>query len=397
MTLRVLVVTPWFPNDPADQTGNFVLHSVEALRAAGVALSVLVTRPWTPRIFASLHSDWNRPPLRQEMFDPALNLQVVHFPSIPRNYWSELSGPLFRIGTRGSILRLVRRTPPQLIHAHTEHVGYGVLPIARELGIPLVITLHGINTGRRLLDTESKRRRLRSALHDAARVVLVGEPLRAHFAGLAGHEDHFRIVPNGFAVPDSRAEIEPERSGEALRWISVSNLHEGKGIDLTLQALAKLRTAGRANWTYEIVGAGAERARLEAMTNALGLRDKVVFHGKLPHDQAMRLLAQADVFVLPSYREAFGVAYLEAMALGLLAIGVRGQGPESFMAHGRTGLLVWPNDVESLFLAMKSVLVNRSEARRIAAAGQQLVRAEFTWTRHAEKLIAVYREVLGGH
>ena len=199
---------------------------------------------------------------------------------------------------------------------------------------------------------------MRDALCAMKRVVLVGEPLRPYFAALAGRDDHFRVVPNGFAVPDRVADPRPEGWGPNLRWISVSNLHEGKGVDLTLQALARLRQAGSATWSYDIVGDGAERPRLEAMTDALGLRDRVTFHGRMPHDAAMRVLAQADVFVLPSYREAFGIAYLEAMALGLLAIGVSGQGPEAFIAHERTGLLVRPNDVESLFATMKSVLEN---------------------------------------
>jgi glycosyltransferase involved in cell wall biosynthesis len=397
MTLRVLVITPWFPNEPEDQSGNFVLHSVEALHDAGVVLSVIVAQPWTPRPFGWLHSDWNRPPLRRQMFNPNLHLQVAHFPSIPRSYWNELSAPLFRVGTRASIIRVARQMSPRVIHAHTEAVGYGVLPVARELGIPLVITLHGINPERRLLDTQWKRRRLRDTLHDAARVVLVGEPLRAHFGSFAEREDNFRVVANGFSVPDPCADPRPEKWGATLRWISVSNLHEGKGIDLTLQALAKMRHEGLENWTYEIVGGGAERARLEAMTDALELRDKVIFHGRLPHDQAMRLLAKADVFVLPSYREAFGIAYLEAMAMGLLAIAVSGQGPELFIAHRRTGLLVRPDDPEALFEAMKTVLENGPEMRRIAAAGQRLVRKEFTWARHAEKLVAVYREALGEH
>jgi glycosyltransferase involved in cell wall biosynthesis len=115
----------------------------------------------------------------------------------------------------------------------------------------------------------------------------------------------------------------------------------------------------------------------------------------MPHDAAMRVLAQANVFVLPSYREAFGIAYLEAMALGLLAIGVSGQGPEAFITHERTGLLVRPNDVESLVATMGAVLDNAGEMRRIATAGQRLVRVQFTWATHAQKLMAVYREALG--
>jgi glycosyltransferase involved in cell wall biosynthesis len=394
MTLRVLVVTPWFPNDPTDATGNFVRDSVEALRDEGVALSVLVTRPWTPRIFASLHPDWDRPPLRREKFDPTLNLEVAHFPSLPRGYWNEMYGPLFRVGTRSSMRRIARRLSPQLIHAHTESVGCGVMPLAKLLRLPVVTTLHGINMQPRMLDTDFKRRRLRRGLRDTARVVIVGEPLRAHFRAIAGHDDHFRVVPNGFSVPEQSSARAPLESSATLRWISVSNLHEGKGIDLTLNALAALNRVGLVDWSYDVIGDGAERASLETLANALGVGDKVIFRGRLPHDETVRLVGNADAFVLPSYREAFGVAYLEAMALGLLAIGVEGQGPAAFIESNNTGLLVRPNDVESLSAAMKFAYCNREEARPIAMAGQRRVRAEFTWRRHAEKLVAVYEEAI---
>src|SRR5271166_4360423 len=116
MTLRVLVITPWFPNDATDQSGNFVLHSVEALCHAGVTLSVIVARPWTPRPLGWLHPDWHRPPLCKRMFNPNLHLHVAYFPSIPRSYWNELSGPLFRMGTRASIIRVAQQMAPHVIH-----------------------------------------------------------------------------------------------------------------------------------------------------------------------------------------------------------------------------------------------------------------------------------------
>jgi len=394
MTLRVLVVTPWFPNEPTDQSGNFILHSVEALRRAGVTISVLVVRPWTPKALGLLHSDWVRPRLRRETFDPSLGLQVAHYASIPRGYWNEVFGPLFRWGTRRAILRRARTISAQLIHAHTEMVGYGVAPIARALGVPLIISLHGINTNPRLQNSAWKRARLRGALGGAERVVLVGEPLRAYFATLAGRDDHFRVVPNGFAVPHAPHDAAVRPTTQELRFCSVSNLHEGKGIDLTLQALAQLAEAGCRDWTYAIVGGGRERERLETMADALGLRDKVTFHGAQPHDRAMELLARGDVFVLPSYREAFGIAYLEAMALGLLAIAVAGQGPEAFITHGATGLLVPPMSADALFRALRSVYKDRTGVQRIAAAGCDHVLSEFTWDRHAEKLVAVYREAV---
>ena len=396
VSLRLLIVTPWFPNRPLDHHGNFILHSAEALLEEGVAVNVLVCRPWVPQIFRILHTDWIRPTLCKDFFNPDLNIGIAHYVTMPRSLCNELFGPFFRLAARAAIRQIVRDKRIQLIHVHTETVGYAMAPIAKELGIPIVITIHGINTEPRLLDTEWKRTRLREALRGAERVILVGESLGIYFTPLAGGDANFRVVHNGFRLPAPQADAARGVWGEVVRLISVSNLHEGKGIDLNIDALARLRAAGFEDWTYSIVGDGAERSRLDRMTDQLGLCDKVSFHGAVSHDRALALLAAADVFVLPSYREAFGIAYLEAMGSGLLAIGVSGQGPSAFIRHGETGLLVEPNDVESLYLAIKSVFEQRPGMQRIAAAGRRLAKSEFTWAHHAKKLAKVYSEVLGG-
>ena len=139
---------------------------------------------------------------------------------------------------------------------------------------------------------------------------------------------------------------------------------------------------------------GRERAALESMAQDLGIGGQVRFVGAVGHDEVYAHLAQADVFLLPSYREAFGVAYLEAMACGLLAIGVRGQGACAFIRDGETGLLAEPRDVESLVACLQKVLDRPDEMQAVAAAGRDLVRSEFTWRRHAEKMAAVLQEVI---
>jgi glycosyltransferase involved in cell wall biosynthesis len=112
----------------------------------------------------------------------------------------------------------------------------------------------------------------------------------------------------------------------ALHFVSVSNLHEGKGIDLNLEALSRLHRDGLTNWTYTVIGDGNQRADLQALVHEFGLDSKVEFAGARPHEEIPQYLAAADVFILPSYREAFGIAYLEAMAAGLLVVGVRIRG-----------------------------------------------------------------------
>ena len=77
----------------------------------------------------------------------------------------------------------------------------------------------------------------------------------------------------------------PSNGGRGLRVISVSNLHEGKGIDLNIMALAKLEKSGVGDWSYQIVGDGDEKAKLKALVAKHGLQSKVQFHGSQPHNK----------------------------------------------------------------------------------------------------------------
>lgn len=394
MGLSVLCITPWFPNAPNEQSGNFILHSVRALVKAGNRVTVLVTRPWTPKVFGLLHSDWVRPELQREQFDLGRNIHVVHYPSIPRYYFSRYAGELFRFGTERKMRRLLESVKPDVIHVHTELPAFGAVPLGKVYGLPVIVTLHGINRAPRWLDSPAKREMLRRNLDAADRVILVGEPLRSHFKHLVGRDDHFRVVPNGFYLPFLPDKPENRDSGNSLRIISVSNLHEGKGIDLNIEALALLEKGGYTNWRYTIVGGGRERERLAALVKSYDLEEKITFTGALSHDSAMTLLLEADLFLLPSYCEAFGVAYLEAMAAGLLTIGVKGQGPNAFIEDGVTGFLVPPRDVAAIVAVLQRIISNMSAMSIIALAGMQYVHSEFSWDKHAQKLAEVYNEAM---
>jgi glycosyltransferase involved in cell wall biosynthesis len=184
---------------------------------------------------------------------------------------------------------------------------------------------------------------------------------------------------------------------DVVRLVSVSNLHEGKGIDLTLIALARLQSEGISNWTYRVIGDGRERSALLRLTSELELTERVRFIGAVRHAEIFSQLASDDVFVLPSYREAFGIAYLEAMAAGLLTIGVMGEGPSQFIRNGENGVLVRPRDVEALVVALRNILIgDHNRWREIALEGQRTVQDFYTWDKHAKQLVEVYGHVIRG-
>jgi glycosyltransferase involved in cell wall biosynthesis len=389
----VAVLTPWFPNRPGDSPGAFVADSALAVTRAGWRAGVLVARPWLPHLGERFASYMVRGKVCAAAF-PLAALDMVRVPKLPRLLLRSLTDiPSDRIVAK-ALEHMVRAIEADVIHVQTEGFAPVAARVARRLGLPLVVTLHGANMHPRYLHSRYQQRRLRPALAAAERVILVGEPLREFFKSYIGSDRNFQVVPNGVDVPLLRSE-RPTLHDGPWRIVSVSNLQEGKGIDLAIRALARLNREGISDWTYRIIGEGPERAALLKLTTELSLTDKVTFVGPVRHAEIFDHLAAAELFVLPSYREAFGIAYLEAMAAGLLTIGVAGQGPSQFIRDRENGILVPPRDVEALAAALGEILAgDRQRWREIAREGQETAQNAYSWDHHATQLISVYEQAI---
>ncbi len=127
--------------------------------------------------------------------------------------------------------------------------------------------------------------------------------------------------------------------------ISVAALHERKGLNYLIEAFAKVADK-KDKVKLVIVGEGPERKKLEKLIKNLNLDDKVTLTGT--QNEIARLLKSSDLFVLPSLREAFGLAIVEAMDVGIPVIGSNTGGIPEIIEDGKTGLLVEPKDLESL-------------------------------------------------
>jgi glycosyltransferase involved in cell wall biosynthesis len=147
---------------------------------------------------------------------------------------------------------------------------------------------------------------------------------------------------------------------------------------------------------YVIVGDGPERERLESLSTSLGVRGKVEFRGQLPPDDAIEAARKASLFVLPSVDEAFGVAYVEAMAAGVPAIGCEGEdGPAEIAAAGPGIELVPAREPPALAARIASLLSDQDARRRLGQAARHTVESHFTWPRCGQQTVRAYRDVLG--
>ncbi len=235
--------------------------------------------------------------------------------------------------------------------------------------------------------------------------------------GLASPEQ-IVCVPNGVEVevfarkPPAerlrRLRRELELPARAKVVISVGRLSPVKGHRVLVEAVAMLARSPKSydrptGWAGEeavrgvhllLVGEGPERAALEALVRRLGVSEKVHFAGRREPKEVAALLHLADVFVLPSYYEGFGVVLLEAQAAGLPVVATDVGGVGEVLDGGRTGLLVPPGEPEALGQAVSLVLRDGALAGRLAREGRERVTREFPVERMVERYQAVYRRAL---
>jgi phosphatidylinositol alpha-1,6-mannosyltransferase len=197
-----------------------------------------------------------------------------------------------------------------------------------------------------------------------------------------------------FALPGSGTAVRERYApgGETL-LVTVGRLQRRKGHDLTIEALASVKSE-LPHLRYLVVGDGQERARLEALVDRCGMRDRVSFTGAVRADELPAYYAAADIFVHPNRVdegdvEGFGIVFLEAAAAGLPVIGGNSGGAPEAIEGGVTGLLVSGTDVTELAKAIRTLAESAALRRKMGEAGRARVSQQFTWDRAAAEVMAI--------
>lgn len=155
-------------------------------------------------------------------------------------------------------------------------------------------------------------------------------------------------------IPEKYLEhVDKQFNNGVKRFAFVGSLYELKNVDITLRALHKAMDG--INFTFDIVGNGAESDNLHRLAQELGMQGYVVFHGQMKRDDAQNIIKKADCFVMVSSREAFGLVYVEAMAKGCIIIGTEGQGIDGIVKHGENGFLCKARDVDGLAVVINHI------------------------------------------
>ncbi len=392
--MKVLVISHMYPSAINPTYGIFVHKQVNALKNLGCEVKVVSPVPFTPWPLPLLRKKWegyaNTP--RQD-FIAGMEILYPRYFEFPGSLLMEYSGFFMYLGLRKLINRIYETFPFELIHAHVALPdGQAANLLKKKYKVPTVVTVHGQDFQSTINKSSNCRKKMFATLNSVDKIITVSTKLK-NMVQDQPFSWKITVVNNGINPGDCQPDTLTDIAPKGKRIISISNLKKTKGIDLNLGAISSL-VRKYPDLEYYIIGDGEERNNLENLRDQLNLKDNVFFLGKMDHPQAMQKLAEADIFSLPSWQEGFGVAYIEAMSQGKPVIGVQGQGIYDVVNHGQNGLLVQPQDVDSVIQALDTLLGDPALANTLGEAGRKTVLEGYTWEQNALKTIEVYKQLL---
>jgi glycosyltransferase involved in cell wall biosynthesis len=376
----LLTLTPFYPSEQDDAAGCFVAEPLQWLAKAGLENTVFATQPFYRG--------------KQRIRVSDVSARWIRYFSLPGGFGLPTAGAFLFARIVGAIRELRHSQRVDLIHAHGPlPCGHAALLLSRELGIPYVVSVHGLDA----FSTEQVsgrtgawcRRISQRVYRSSRRVICISEHVREQVLQGTGPTCRTSVVYNGVDPDLFSPDCESSSGGQVV--LSVGNLIPIKGHELLIRALASLASEFPAA-CLEIIGDGAEGERLRVLTQQLGIAERVRFLGRQSRQRVAAAMRRCAVFALPSRYEGLGCVYLEAMSSGKPVIGCRGQGIAEIIRQGSNGFLVGAENGKELTLVLGMLLRDRVRRHSLGTAARDTILERFTLEHQAEILARIYRE-----
>ncbi len=321
-----------------------------------------------------------------EAFQKFQSKEGTNYPLVHTNYWMSAW-----VG-----LQLKAQHNVQLVHTYHSlgAVKYRSVPVRPEIADTRLTVERDIlmQAGCVVATSPQEEEALRNLVSDQGRIEVIP----------AGTDiDNFHTIPKA----EARVKL-GFKQNEAI-VLYVGRFDPRKGIETVVRAVAQLQqeaseTSGPpANIRLVIVGGsepgqpdGEERQRIEKIVSEIGLTDRTVFAGRVGHDVLPLYYTAADVCVIPSHYEPFGLVAIEAMACGTPVVASSVGGLKFTVVPEETGLLAPPQNVDAFATAINRILADDLWARKLRRQAPLRVQQNFSWTSVAARLSDLYRRLL---
>jgi glycogen synthase len=296
---------------------------------------------------------------------------------------------------------------PDIIHAHDWLVAECALELGSSLAIPVIATMHATERGRhqgwlhtplsREIDTIEA-----DLARSASHIITCSHHMATEVASAFGvDQSRISVIANG---ADFRIEAIPEDALHRLRQelgvgrdpllVFCGRLEWEKGADTLIASLPAIRDRFPET-QIAIAGEGSQREAWQHLAREANIAPYVHFTGWLPDSTLHALISTADVLVIPSLYEPFGVIALEGAALGTPLVVADTGGLAEFVHHGVTGLHFPPGDKDALTTAVVQVLSDPELAERMTKAAFETLQMHYNWDDLSDITIKVYQDTAG--
>ncbi len=388
--MHVLVLSTMYPNSKIYLSGIFVHEQVKELVKLGIEVTVIAPVPYKPK-FLKLTGFGSKAYDTIPKFEVFESVLVYHprYIAIPGGYFKGYWGYPYAFIINILLKRIEKKKQFDLIHAHGSLPDdFGGYLLSKWMNKPLVITVHGQSVYA-LVNFPRRFKYSRIALEKANALIAVSSKVEERIRKFTDRRSKIHIVYNGYV---DRSNIDIKSRNGIINILFSGELIDRKGCKNLLLAFGKL-SKKYDSIQLIIAGDGDELKLLKNIAKNLSIENNVHFEGAVLHSKMLELMKKCDIFVLPSWDEAFGVVYLEAMSFKKPVIGSNGEGISDIIIDGENGLLVNPKDVGNLTQKLESLISSESLRKRIGENGYESIK-KYTWNFNAQQTINVYNRVI---
>ena len=350
--MKVLFVAGMYPTPAFNQKGIFCHEQVKELLNLGISVTVAV--PYT---------FYDREIKQKEWEFEGVKISYVSYFKIPGTMDFHRAGKsLFR-----SLKKRFNLKEFDVIHSDAAlPTGQAAMYASKKYGIPYVVHGHGLDV---FLDVSYKQKRNCKKIvnagikvyQNASAVVGVSQKVNDNVAKRVDVKGKSFVAYNGVDVNEFTPK---EHKNEKIIITSIGNLIPLKGHNYTLDAIKKLNDKYPDKFRFKLIGRGYLEQELKEQAKRLGIQEIVEFIGYIPYGEVAKELQLSDIFVLPSFYEALGCVYLEAMACGIPAVGCYNNGIDEIIENGKDGYLITEKNSEEIVRVVE-ILIDEKKREEI--------------------------------
>lgn len=387
--MRVVLLSWEYPPRIVGGLGRHVYHLATSLARQGIKVHVVT-------------KDYPGAPEYEESEGVHIYRVVNYPPDITQQDWVPWTLQ-FNVALLEKAVALINDLKNvSVIHAHDWLVAHAAASLKHAYRIPLVATVHATEYGRHQGHLPGPMNKLIHQIEwwltfESSRTICCSQYMLEQLTDIFQlPPDKVEIIPNGIDFECFRQEVSVDlyrkkymEPGDKLVFF-VGRLVYEKGVQTVLEAMPLIMDKVP-NVKFVVAGSGPHLNQLKALTTEFGLDSKVRYVGHVDTDDLCAFYKIADLTVVPSLYEPFGMVVLESMAMGTPTIVADTGGLSEIVVHEETGLKFEPGDPRSLAEAMLRVLEDGSLASRLTADAMAYMGEEYNWDRISRRTIDVYR------